>query len=200
MVQTGEGAMNEISKLLLKMRSLALDSANTAVHDANSLAANQAEVQNAIDTIESIATRTQFGTKVLLDGTANAEDFQIGPNANQTFTVDFGDMTTGTLGIDTIDVSVDAQAAIADIDAAINLVTTKRGELGAIQANTLEATAANLAVTLENTIAAESVIRDTDFAQEVASFTKFQVLVQAGATVLANANQTSQVVLGLLRS
>ena len=78
-------------------------------------------------------------------------------------------------------------------------VTNKRGDLGAFQSNTLESTANNLRATLENTVAAESVIRDTDFAAETANFTKAQVLMQVGTTVLQNANATSQLILNLLK-
>jgi flagellin len=74
----------------------------------------------------------------------------------------------------------------------------QRGDLGAFQQNTLESTANNLRATLENTVNAESVIRDTDFAEEIANFTKQQVLIQAGTSALANANQSSQLVLSLL--
>ena len=82
---------------------------------------------------------------------------------------------------------------------AIDQITNLRGTLGAFQGNTLESIANNLRTTLENTTNAESVIRDTDFAEEIATFTKNQVLVQAGTSVLSNANQTSQLVLSLLQ-
>ena len=84
------------------------------------------------------------------------------------------------------------------IDGAIDDITNLRGTLGAFQQNTLESTAANLRTTLENSINAESVIRDTDFAEEIANFTKNQVLLQAGTSVLGNANQLPQAVLSLL--
>lgn len=92
-----------------------------------------------------------------------------------------------------------AQDAIAVIDAAIDDITNARGTLGAFQQNTLESTANNLRTTLENTVNAESVIRDTDFAEEIANYTRQQVLVQAGTSVLGNANQQSQLVLSLLQ-
>ena len=85
------------------------------------------------------------------------------------------------------------------IDQAIDDVTNLRGTLGAFQQNTLEATANNLRATLENTVAAESTIRDTDYAQEIANFTKQQILLQTGISVLANANQVPQLVLSLLQ-
>lgn len=93
-----------------------------------------------------------------------------------------------------------AQDAIAVIDKAIDEVSSLRGRLGAFQRNTLESTANNLRTTLENSINFESVIRDTDFASEIAAFAKNQVMVQAGTSILANANQTSQLVLSLLQT
>lgn len=92
-----------------------------------------------------------------------------------------------------------AQDALAVIDAAIDQITDLRGELGAFQSNTLESTANNLRSTLENTVNAESIIRDTDFASEIANLTKNQVMQQAGAAVLSNANQTPQLILSLLQ-
>ena len=92
-----------------------------------------------------------------------------------------------------------ANDALKIIDQSINDISTIRGNLGAFQTNTLQATAGNLQTTLTNTTAAQSVIRDTDFASETANFTKSQVLAQAGATVLANANATAQLVLTLLK-
>jgi len=396
LVQTAEGALGEINDLLVKVRSLALDSANAAVNDDDALAANQAEINNALDTINRISSNTQFGTKKLLDGSAgikgtasdadvtflkstaatnsgsyavnittaaqranvsavtgqtanlaadenvtingvvvalnagmsqaqvvtkineftdqtgviadvsagnlrlytknfgldaeinvtsdvaNAVDstglgtglltdagvdiagtiggtaftgtgniltatsgaakgtviqlaadanpvntvtgaqgsltitnqsltFQIGPNQNQTANIAIGKVDSASLGIgvvgnqfanlSAIDVTSasKAQDAIGVIDQAINDVTNLRGDLGAFQQNTLSSTANNLRTTLENTTNAESVIRDTDFASEIANFTKNQVLVQAGTSILANANQIPQQILSLLR-
>lgn len=396
LVQTAEGALSEINSLLTKVRSLAIDSANTGVNDEDALAANQSEIDNALDTINRIANNTQFGTKKLLDGSAgvkatstdsavtflkgtsdttagtytttvttaaeravataataqtttlaadetltvndveitltagltqnqvvdrinefttqtgvvaeidsgstrlytedfgsdseisvisnvaaaddssgigtteitdagvdivgtiggtsftgsgnlltadsgaakglsiqtaasaadatttgtavtstlsvtdNSLQFQIGPNQNQTANISIDRINPVALGfgvggnqfnnLNEIDVTSAgrSQDALAVIDAAIDDVTNLRGTLGAFQANTLESTANNLRATLENTVNAESVIRDTDFAEEIANFTKGQVLVQAGTSVLGNANQIPQQVLSLL--
>jgi len=397
-VQTAEGALNEINSLLVKVRSLAVDSANTGVNDADALAANQAEISNALDTINRIANNTQFGTKKLLDGSggisgtsddanvsvlkatndtkagtygvaittageranvaagtaqasplaadetltingvaiqlqsgssqaevvsrindfsaqtgvtadisggktrvfsqafgsdakvsivsnvaaaatssgfgttlsndtgvnvvgtingdsftgkgnvltatsgsskglsvqfaADAADsaltvaaaahgnvtvvdnslvFQIGANANQTAKVAIGKVNADALGVGVsgnqfnslneinVTSSSKAQDALGVIDSAINNVTNLRGTLGAFQTNTLQATASNLQSTLENTVSAESVIRDTNFAEEIANLTKNQVLVQAGASVLKTANQQPQLILSLLQ-
>ena len=397
-VQTAEGALTEINSLLVKIRGLALDSANAGVNDDDALAANQAEIDNALDTINRIANNTQFGTKKLLDGSAGlsgvttnasvqyltasddttagsyvvnvttaaeraevlatttqgtatlaqdeivtingvnislsagldragvqnrineftgqtgvvAEDDNTTATQTRLRTVDFGtdaslsvvsnqsgagsagfttsietdtggniagtiggnaatgsgNVLTGTTGAtdgvalqfseaadaqvsasgalgtvtvtdnsltfqiganqnQTVDIAIDkvnptslglgvsnnqfntlndvnvtntskAQDTIAIVDKAIDEVTNLRGALGAFQQNTLESTASNLRATLENTVNAESIIRDTDFAEEISNFTKYQTLVQAGTNVLGNANQTSQLVLSLL--
>lgn len=396
-VQTAEGALNEINSLLVKVRTLAIDSANSGVNDDDALAANQAEIANALDSINRIANNTQFGTKKLLDGSAGikgtatdadvtflkgtsdtaagtysvevttegaraaasagtdqtavlaadeiltvnevsislsagmsqaqvvnrinefssqtgvtaevdgtttrlyteafgsnadisvvsnvasaadssgfgtteitaagvdvigeidgtsftgvgnvltatsgaakglsvqfAEDstdatltvngaqgnvtvtdnslvFQIGANKDQTAKIAVQKVNPNGLGLgvtgnqfstlNEIEVTSagKAQDALEVIDAAIDDVTNLRGTLGAFQSNTLESTANNLRATLENTINAESVIRDTDFAAEIANFTKGQVLVQAGTAMLSNANQIPQSILSLLR-
>ncbi len=400
LIQTAEGALSEINSLLVKIRSLAIDSGNSGVNDEDALAANQAEIDNALDTINRIANNTQFGTKKLLDGSAgingvasvpaqvtflkatatttagtytvdvttageravatagvlqtaalaaneiltiNGEQvqltagmtqtdvittintrtsvtgvvadaggaggelrlysevfgadetisvisnttaaatstgigttaitdsgvdiqanigstavsgrgntltvgsglaeglslsvgqaadavttftgangnitindksltFQIGPNANQSASIAVGKANPSSLGIGAagnqfanlgqINVTTAAKAndTLAIVDSAIDDITNLRGDLGAFQQNTLMATANNLRVTLENTINAESVIRDTDFAAEIAEFTKQQVLMQAGTSTLSNANQLPQLVLSLLGS
>ena len=396
-VQTAEGGLNEVNSLLLKIRGLAVDSANAGVNDSNSLAANQAEISNALATINSISTTTQFGTKQLLDGsnaasattnnvkatatatgtiasgtygvtvttaataatitggtaaavqaggetltingvqialaggtneagqisaingasgstnvkavdngagkiilystsfganhsitaTSNAAAgtgtgfdvasvganvdgtdivgtingaaasgvgntlsgssgsasgvsvtfaatsaanpyttdntatnvtvdahkalvFQIGANAGQTASLAIDRSHADSLGkgvsstfasLNTIDVTNPTNSAevIKVVDKAIGDVSSLRGRIGAFQTNTLESTANNLQTTLENTTAAESNIRDTDFAKETANFSKSQVLLQAGTAILSNANQTNQLVLKLLQ-
>jgi flagellin len=391
-VQTGEGALNEINSLLLKIRSLSVDSSNSGANDSNSLAANQAEINNALATINQIAGNTQVGSRLLFDGSSGlngttdnanvtflkatgsaptglsavvigtaaqrastvganavgnlaqnetltingvaiqlaqndditavvnkinnftaqtgvtAEDngsgklrlrtstygsaatfnvqssvavganttgigtsttiakgvdvagtiggqtgvgtgnvltaqgisvsvalasgsttttvtgangnvnvvdqslqFQIGAYAGQTAKIAFDKVNTNSLGIGangagtsnlaSVDVRsfTGAQDAIRVVDQAISDVTNLRGNLGAFQENTLTSTANNLQTSLQNTTASESVIRDTDYAQEISNFTKYQVQLQAGASVLSNANQIEQVIAGLLQ-
>ncbi|MEZ6095625.1 MAG: flagellin [Pirellulaceae bacterium] len=399
-VQTAEGALNEINSLLTKVRSLALDSANAGVNDDDALAANQAEIDNALETITRIANNTQYGEKNLLDGSAgfsalatdsditvqgvvsnsstasgnhavnittaaerakatgsartavlasaetltingvqitldaglsqaqtqarineftaqtgvvaendpstatatrlrttewgsaasisvvsnvaaggassgfgttevtdtgvdiagtiggaaatgtgnvltstaggasgtsiqvgaatdvansatgaqgyvslqdNSLVFQVGANQNQTVNVAVDAVNATALGVgvannqfanlNSIDVTTasGSQDALGVIDAAIDQITNLRGKLGAFQQNTLESTANNMRTTLENTVNAESVIRDTDFAEEISNMTNKQVLVQAGTSVLSTANQSSQLILSLLR-
>ncbi len=394
-VQTGEGALNEMNTLLTKVRSLMVDSANTGVNDSNALAANQAEIDNILTTIDRIASSTQFGSRKLLDGSSgvsgsatdadvtvqratvdtvagayavsvgtagekavaaaltgqssalaadetltinkvqinltagmsqaqvidrineytdqtgviadnngassatrllstqfgsaaaisvvsnvasaatssgfgtgvisdtgvdivgtlngvaatgsgntltatsgaakglsvsiaatgatgfatvtgaqgnvnvsnNALSFQVGANAGQKVVLSFDKVTTSSLGIGGSTffsnlgqiTTANADEGLKVVDAAINDVSKFRGRLGAFQQNTLESNANNLKTTLENTTASESVIRDTDFAEEIANFTKYQTQIQAGTTVLGNANAMTSLVANLLR-
>ncbi|HMO14444.1 MAG TPA: flagellin [Pirellulaceae bacterium] len=396
-VQTAEGALSEINNLLVKIRSLAIDSANSGVNDDDALAANQAEIANALETIDRIAANTQFGEKRLLNGSAGikgvatsanvsvlkvgtktvagnydvnvttaaeratvsagtnqtqnlaaaeiltingvaitldaglnqagvvsrineftaqtgvvadvnagatrlrsevfgsdaslsvisnvaaaadssgfgvtlAQDsgvdavgtiggaaatgtgnvlqltsgngagiaiqlavsgsdptqsvtgaqgtitvtdqsliFQIGANSGQSVSIAINSVASQGLGVALIgnqfnslsEINVTSASGASDtlalIDAAINEISNLRGTLGAFQGNTLESTASNMRSTLENTVNAESVIRDTDFAREISNFTNSQVLVQAGTAVLSSANQSSQLILSLLR-
>jgi flagellin len=124
--------------------------------------------------------------------------FQIGANAGETLSVSFNGISSGILGTSGLDLVNSASAAITSIDSAIGTVSTNRANLGAVQ-NRLEHTIANLSVAAENLAASESRIRDTDMAQEMVSFTRSQILTQAGTAMLAQANQAPQSVLSLLR-
>lgn len=159
---------------------------------------------------DTTVVATVTGAQGTVDVTDKSLAFQVGPNANQQARIAINKAAASSLGIGApanrfanlgeIKVLTAAQSddSLAVIDLAIDDIATLRGDLGAFQQNTLQATANNLRVTLENTINAESVIRDTDFAEEISEFTKQQVLQQAGASVLANANQVPQLVLSLL--
>ncbi|MEM6473363.1 MAG: flagellin, partial [Planctomycetota bacterium] len=141
----------------------------------------------------------------------NALVFQVGANQNQTAQIAIQSVEAQGLGVAVTgskfnslnDISVttfdNAQDALLTIDAAIDELSNIRGELGAFQSNTLESIANNMRSTLENTVNAESVIRDTDFAEEISNFTNTQILVQAGTSVLSSANQTTQSILSLLQ-
>jgi flagellin len=172
------------------------------------------QFQNASGSVSITLTGSSMTTPISTTTAVEAQNgavFQIGANQNQTASIAIGAATTSDLGIlggasladlatggSRTVVAGQAQNALGVIDKAIDNVTNLRGNLGAFQQNTLESTANNLRATLENTVQAESVIRDTDFAQEIAEFTKQQILAQAGTSVLANANQTPQLVLSLL--
>jgi flagellin len=179
-----------------------------AVLTSTAGAAEGIAIRAAVDPADPTLTVTGAQGNVTI--TDNSLTFQIGPNQNQTVDIAIDKVNPTALGVgvannqfgtlDGIDVTsaAKAQDSLAVIDAAIDEITNLRGTLGAFQANTLESTANNLRATLENTVNAESVIRDTDFAQEISAFTNNQVLVQAGASVLQSANQSSQLVLSLL--
>jgi flagellin len=200
-VQTAESALGEVNDLLLKIRSLAVDSANAATQDAASLAANQAEVTALLASITRISDTTKFGTKALLDGTFSAEQFQIGAFAGDNTTLTIADMDATALGIDGIDLTTTAGAndAITAVDAAISTVASARGTLGAFQSGTLEATRNNNVSQLLNMQQAESVLRDTDYQKEIATFTNEQIRQQVASTVLGLANQAGQSIVSLLR-
>ena len=131
-------------------------------------------------------------------GTGTAKSFQIGANAGEIVDVSIAATDTAGLGIDSLDVGTDAQAAIDAIDGAIASVSAQRGQLGAVQ-NRFESMINNLQVTTENLVASESRIRDTDMATEMTNFTKSQILQQASTAMLAQANQVPQSILSLLR-
>ena len=126
--------------------------------------------------------------------------FQIGANAGEVVSLNIGNTSAGTLGVGSLDVTTDAgsASAITALDEAISSVSTTRGELGALQ-NRFESMITNLQVTTENLAASESRIRDTDMAAEMVTFTKNNVLLQAGTAMLAQANQVPQSILSLLR-
>ena len=206
LIQTGEGALNKISSLLTKARSLALNAAKATENDV--LTANQEEIKKALDSIDNIALSTKFGTQQIFDD--QLRTFQIGASAGQTVSFTLNRVSTDSLGkgatnnvssLSAIDVSSTNGAldAVKVLDQAITEVSQQRAALGALQANTLESNANNLRASLENVTAAESVIRNTDFATEIDQFTKNQVQLQAGSTVLGNANQIPQLVASLLR-
>ncbi|MEN6372155.1 MAG: flagellin [Armatimonadota bacterium] len=198
LIKTAEGALSEVHTLLRTMRNLALHAANTGANDSTATEADQAQITSDITALNRIASNTQFGTKTLLDGTATGLAFQIGSNANQTTTVDISSVKASDIGVSSIDVTSDAQAAITAIDTAISTVSTLRANLGAMQKD-LESNINSLGVAKENISASESSIRDVDMADEMVTFTKNQILMQAGTSMLTQANQSPQYLLKLLQ-
>ena len=194
MVQTAEGSLNEVHSMLQRVRELAVQHGNGAL-SASDKAAIQSEVTQLAADIERIGTNTEFnGTKLLnADGTVT---FQIGAKDGQTITantISLGEefpAGTFTLAGDGTD--------LAQIDTAINNVSAARANFGVIQ-NRLEYAGNDLSTYQENLMAAESRIRDVDMAAEMAQMTKFNILQQAGVSMLAQANQAPQSVLSLLR-
>lgn len=204
MVQTAEGALNEVHAMLQRIRELAVQY-NNGTNDSGSQAAIEAEVQELADAIGKVASQTKFNGVALLSGTGTTVTFQVGANDGETLDVTFGGLDSGVAAvsafIDSANVSAvfsSGAATISAVDAAIDYVSGMRGTFGAAQ-NRLEHTINSLNVAAENLAASESRIRDLDVAAEMVTFTKLQILQQAGTAILAQANQAPQSVLALLR-
>jgi len=201
MAQVTEGALQQSTNILQRMRELSLQSANGSNSDEDR-ASLQLEVAQLQEELTRIAETTSFGTQKLLDGSLGSVDFQVGANANEVISVDFGAAAfdAAGLGVDAVDISdvTGSQSAIADIDAALQQIDDQRSALGAVQ-NRFENTISNLQNIAENVSASRGRIQDTDFAAETANLSKNQVLQQAGTAILAQANQLPQAVLSLLR-
>src|ERR1043165_940850 len=183
MVQTAEGALDEMNTLLSKVKSLALHAMNTGVSDQAQRTADNAEYQNILSSIDRIANQTRFAGQTLLSGgfQTNGALFQVGEQGGDSVSITISGMNVSAVGLSSTDVSSfgGASDTLVAVSAAITSVTALRGRLGAFQANTLETGLRSLSVTHENLTAAESVIRDVDFAEESAVFTKNQILVQS---------------------
>lgn len=204
LIQTAEGALNEAHSILQRMNELATQAANDTNTSADRTAL-QKEMKALTSELNRIASTTQFNTMNLLDGSFTGKNLQVGALSGQKIKISIGSMNATTLGLAgddgkmTIAVStfVAAGNAMTKIQKAISKVSGQRSALGAIQ-NRLEHTIANLDTTSENTSAAESRIRDTDMADAMVEFSKNQILAQAGQSMLAQANQSTQGVLSLL--
>ncbi len=199
LIQTAEGALDEVHAMLQRMRELAVQASNDTNVDVDRTALDN-EVQQLIEEIDAITTRSEFNTKKLLDGSFSDQRFHIGANIDQGITVGISAMNSTGLSINGLGITTQAlaNAAITTVNAALERVSAQRSALGAIQ-NRLEHTIKNLDNSAENLQAAESRIRDTDMAKEMSSFTKSNILAQASQAMLAQANQLPQQVLQLLR-
>ncbi|MBU2977933.1 flagellin [Alteromonas sp. C1M14] len=202
LAQTAEGAMQEITTALQRIRVLAIQSQNGINSSADRLAL-QKEVSALKTEISRIASTTQFGGVDILNGSFSSS-FLVGANAGQTIGVNISrENGFGFVGLtgtsDTSVLTEDlASAALTAVDSAISIVDAKRADLGAIQ-NRFQSTIRNLSNISENVSAARSRIRDTDFATETATLTRNQILQQASTTVLSQANQRPQAALSLLQ-
>lgn len=200
LIQTAEGAMGQTQSILQRMRELAVQSANSTntTTDRTNI---QLEVGALQHEISRIASTTQFNTKNLLTGSLQSAQIQVGANGGQTISISISKMTATALGVALAAVSVGssaaATAAIGKISVAIDTVSGARAKLGALQ-NRLTHSIANLTTASQNMTAAESQITNVDMAAEMSTFTKNQVLSQAGVAMLAQANQAPQAILKLL--
>jgi flagellin len=213
LVQTGEGALNEVHSMLQRIRDLKVQYSNGTLEAGDKLAISS-EVQQLGKEIADITSKTEFnGIKLLTAGTIT---FQVGAESADTITLTKTEMSgaigsAGTGGLDEI-IDIGAATSVADADAlfgasamsldvideAIKNVSNARSAFGAVQ-NRLEHRLNNLATYQENLVASESRIRDVDMASEMVNFTKLGILQQAGTSMLAQANQAPQGVLSLLQ-
>jgi flagellin len=211
LLNIAEGAANEISSILQRMRELAVQSTNDTLTTTERSYTNQ-EFQALILEVDRITNATQYNGMTLLDGRGSlgggtfgsgaASILHIGPNARAAdqITISISGISTTGLGIATSAVTTQAVAltAIASLDVAINSVNHLRSDLGAY-INRLEHAVNNLDNQAHNMQSAESVIRDVDFAEETSQFTRNQILTQSATAMLAQANAVPQSVLTLLR-
>jgi flagellin len=207
LIQVAEGALNETHSILQRMNELATQAANDT-NTSLDRKAIQAELKQLTSEIDRIQSTTQFNTQNLLDGTFSSKNLQVGSLSGQKISISIEKMDAKNIGLSKLASSLDvstfvlsfgpAGSAMDQIQAAINKVSEQRSALGAIQ-NRLEHTIANLDNISENTQAAESRIRDTDMAEEMVEYSKNNILAQAGQSMLAQANQSTQGVLSLLQ-
>lgn len=210
LIQTAEGALNEIHSVLQRMRELTVQAAN----DTNVTADRRAiakEVRALTSEINRIATQTEFNTMKLLSGKFSGKVLQVGANSNQTISLRISKMTAGHLGVSAKVIAGVISSAMKDgvkggkaitklisiVNKAISKVSLQRSALGALQ-NRLEHTIANADNMSENLQSAESKIRDANMADEMVAYSSFSILQQAGQSMLAQANQSTQGVLSLL--
>lgn len=191
-VQVAEGATGEVGNIIKRMRELAVQASSETLGTDERAYVND-EFEQLSAEVGRIASTTNFNGVALTDGADTTLDVQVGINgtANDRLTISLGDLTTSALGIDTgsIDLSTaaGAQAALTDLDDALETVNGYRSSYGAIQ-NRLEASLSSLSTYGENVSAAKSRILDADFAKESAEMSKLQVMQQAGIAVLGQAN------------
>ncbi len=209
-INIAEGAANEVTSILQRMRELAVQSANDTLTSTERSYTNT-EFEQLTSEIDRISAVTKYNGQNLLDGTGFGTTVATGSNklwvdanstVNDSITIRIDTLTTAAGGLNVfaqgLGTQTDATAAITNLDRAINSVNTMRSNMGAY-VNRLEHAIANLDVSNTNQQAAESQIRDVDFANETSDFTKNQILSQSATAMLAQANQVPQGVLSLLR-
>ena len=204
LVQTAEGALNETHSILQRMNELATQAAN-GTNTSVDRSAIRSELDQLTSEINRIQSTTQFNTMNLLDGTFSGTTkkmkLQVGALSGQSIDFSIANMCATKIGLKTnLSVSTFTKAGsyMKAVQDAIEVVSKQRSAMGAIQ-NRLEHTIANLDTTSENTQSAESRIRDTDMASEMVTYSKNNILAQAGQSMLAQANQSTQGVLSLLQ-
>ncbi|GAB0058795.1 Flagellin [Candidatus Magnetaquicoccaceae bacterium FCR-1] len=207
MMQVAEGALDETTNALQRIRELSVEAANDTMNPTDRLAL-QKEIDQLLSEIDRIATQTEFNNQVLLSGGwENNKVFQVGADQNQTILVNVDRTTTtsllsmtavGAAGAINVSTQASANATLARLDRALDSVSDIRASLGAYQ-NRFEMVIANLSNVVENTSAARSRIVDADIAAESADLTRNSILQQAGTAILAQANQQPSIALQLLK-
>ena len=203
LVQVTEGGLNEVSNMIIRLRELAIQAASDTIGDKERGFTDR-EFQALKSEINRIAESTNFNGNPLLNGKSGTFEFQIGVHNNPltdrlAYNAQNADVTLESLGLigESIATKSGAQTTLANLDTALTKVNSVRADLGAVQ-NRLQSTINSLAVSDENLSAANSRIRDADLAQEVSEMTKNNILMQAGISVLGQANQQAQTALKLL--
>ena len=205
LVQIAEGALSEVSNILIRLRELGVQAASDTIGATERKFLN-VEFEQLMSEVDRIANSTEFNRVPLLNGTGAVFDIKIGtrndPMSDRlTFDASSADVNVAALGLNLASIGdkISAQNSLSAIDQAIINVSGIRADFGALQ-NRLQSTINNLAVNVENLSAANSRIRDTDIAKETAELTKSNILVTAGTSVLAQANNSTKMALGLINS
>lgn len=201
-IQVADGGMSQVQEMMIRMKELATQAASA--NAGQSLGAINNELQSLSSEINRIVGSTEYNGEKLLDGSFS-NTYQIGDknNAESQLNMSFGDLSTASINEGNplnanITNITDAQSLLSDIDSSMDYLAAKRAEAG-VYANRLEYQQSNLLVSMENKIAAESVIADTDMAAEITEFTKTQILMQADTAILAQTNASAQIPLNLIK-
>ncbi len=206
LIQVAEGGLEEVQNILVRLRELGVQAASDTIGNQERRYLNE-EYQALKEEIDRVANVTEFNGTVLLDGTGGSLDIQVNTGGQNLLGVDRisfdafrADVNTDKLGLEelSVDTKVNAQRSLTILDQAIEHVSSVRGELGAID-NRLSSTIRNLSVSIENLSAANSRIKDVDIAEETSELTKNNILMQAGTSVLQQANSVPKMALSLLQ-
>jgi len=207
LIQVAEGGLNEVQNILVRLRELGVQAASDTIGTRERKFLDL-EYQSLKEEVDRIANSTEFNGSVLLDGTGGSLDFQVNTGGENLLGVDrisFDafrlDVNVDKLGLEDANVGskIDAQRSLTTLDKAIEDVSGTRAELGAIE-NRLSSTIRNLSISVENLSAARSRIKDVDIAEETAEMTKHNILMQAGTSVLTQANNIPKLALALLQN
>lgn len=206
LIQVAEGGLNEVQNILVRLRELGVQAASDTIGPQERRYLDE-EYQSLKEEIDRIANVTEFNGTVLLDGTGGSLDFQVNTGGMNLLGVDRisfdafkSDVNVDKLGLEELGVrsKADAQRSLQTIDDAIENVSSIRGNLGAIE-NRLSSTIRNLGVSIENLSAANSRIKDVDIADETSELTRNSILMQAGTSILSQANSIPKMALSLLQ-